>query len=98
MGILCNQSDDKKGPGTYVQKGSIVIIKFITPEMTHPKPISIHDENTLAIALEMFQNTIGLPGRKIKKVAYEGDYSPINVKKTIRELNIDYVKNLTVFF
>ena len=55
MGVLCNQSDDKKGPGTYVQKGSIVIIKFITPEMTHPKPISIHDK-TVTIDLIVDDN------------------------------------------
>ncbi len=97
MGSACDLSR-KEGPVEYVSSGSIVILNFITPDATWARPISLHDENILKKGIQMFQESIGMTERRIKRAVYEPNNIELNLNKKINELDINYASNIIVYF
>ena len=97
MGVICNLfGEEEKDP--YLQEGPVVIINFKTENDSWAKPISIHNENSLKTAIQLFKQAIGFPDRKIKKAVYGKDGSELNLKQKISELNIDFSSDIIVYF
>ena len=98
MGSACDLSRKKEGPITYVSDGSIVILNFRTLEDSWAKPISLHDGNILKKGIQMFQESIGMTEKRIKKAVYEPNNTELNLTKKIYELDINYASNIVVYF
>ena len=98
MGSACDLSRKKEGPIEYVSDGTIVILNFKTPDDSWAKPISLHDGNILKKGIQMFQESIGMTERRIKRAVYEPNNIELNLNKKINELDINYASNIIVYF
>ena len=97
MGVsLCYQWKEEKDI-PYDSNGNIIILNFRTNEESYEKPISIHDENILKKAIQLYRQSLG-KNNKIKDAVYELTSSKLNLYSKINELNIDYSGTILVTF
>ena len=97
MGVsLCSQWKEEKDI-PYDSNGNIIILNFRTNEESYGKPISIHDENILKKAIQLYRQSLG-KNNKIKDAVYELTSSKLNLYSKINELNIDYSGTILVTF
>ncbi len=97
MGVsLCSQWKEEKDI-PYDSNGNIIILNFRTNEESYEKPISIHDENILKKAIQLYRQSLG-KNNKIKDAVYELTSSKLNLYSKINELNIDYSGTILVTF
>ena len=92
---VCNQCNQY--PVEYVEDGNLLDIYFRENKEEYPKKITVHDENILRKAIEIYQEEINKNGLKIQKAIYEPDKSKLPLNKKLCELTINFSNTIIVY-
>ena len=82
----------------YIIGGNIVSLNFRAEDEVYTKKISLHDVNTLRIAIEMYQGQINKIGLSIKKAIYELDQTKLPLDQPLNTFNINFALPIIVYF
>ena len=88
----------KPAPIPYITEGMVISVYFRDEYGQNPKKISIHDENTLKKAIEMYQEQINKSGLSVRKAIYEPDQTTLPLGKKLKDLEINFLNTIIVYF